>query len=730
MRVDELYDYGIPKDAIEILKNAGYETLYPPQEEAIKKGLLELKRSFVISVPTASGKTLIAELLIIRSIIERGGKCLYIVPLRALASEKLEDLKKYEPLGIKVAISTGDYDATDSWLRDYDIIVSTSEKADSLLRHRSPWLEEVKVLVADEIHLINDADRGPTLEVTIAKLRHLNPKILVLGLSATIKNADEIASWLGAELIRSNWRPVVLKEGVCLDDEIFYGDSTKASLEVVSDGAAFGLALDTIKSGGQSLVFVNNRKSAERFALDASPKVKKLLSQAEKEALSELAEKVLGTLAEPTQICKKLSKSIEGGAAFHHAGMEARQRKLVEGAFKGNLIKVLSATPTLAAGVNLPARRVVIRDYTRYDANLGRVPIPVLEYKQFAGRAGRPKYDKIGEAVLVAKSPDEKYELLENYVLAEPEEISSKLAVESALRTHVLATITMGYAYSLEGLMSFFSGTFFAHQESADALRGHLTLISNFLVREGFCTAVDDRFATTPFGRRVSELYIDPLSAVILRDSLRRAQDKLTNEVSYLHAIARTSELGGLYLRQKDYEWCVPSVYEYKDSLLADLPSEYTNYWEFEEFLSQLKMALFLKDWMEERSEEFLLEKYNLGPGDVRSKVDIAEWLLYSMAEIGRVFRLQTGELVDVRERMRQGVKEELLELVSLRGVGRARARSLYASGFKGLEDIRKADVARLAEVRLIGKKIAENIKEQASGIAGGEEQREIWDYK
>jgi helicase len=716
MLVDELLDYGIPREVIDIIKGEGITELYPPQEEAIKRGLLELENSFVVSVPTASGKTLIAELLMVRSIISRGGKCLYIVPLRALASEKLEEFRKYEPLGIKAAISTGEYDTADTWLRNYDIIVSTSEKADSLLRHRSPWLDEVNVLIADEIHLINDGGRGPTLEVTIAKLRHLNPDILVLGLSATIRNADEIAAWLNAVLVESDWRPVLLREGVCFDDEIFYSDSTTARIEHIADGSVYNLALDTVRDGGQSLVFVNTRKSAERFALNASAKAKKLLTSEEKEALSELSEKVLGLLAEPTQICKRLSKSIKGGVAFHHAGMEARQRRLVEEAFRGNLIKILSATPTLAAGVNLPARRVVVRDYTRYDVNLGRVPIPVLEYKQFAGRAGRPKYDTEGDAILVAKSPGERSSLIDNYILADPEEIHSKLAVESALRTHVLSTVAMGYANSIEGLVEFFSKTFFAHQEGPSVLEAHLASIAAFLVREGFFAKKGEYITATRFGRRTSELYIDPMSAVILRDSLRRAQEKMTSDVSYLHAIARTSELGGLYLRQKDYEWCTLAAYEHRDILLADTPNEYTNYWEFEEFLSELKMALFLKDWIEERSEEFILEKYNLGPGDIRGRVDRAGWLLYSMAEIGRLFGIRTGELVDLHGRIRHGVKKELLELVSLRQVGRARARSLYSSGFKTLGDIKKADVSRLAEVSLIGRKIAENIKEQASG--------------
>ncbi|MDI6655701.1 MAG: DEAD/DEAH box helicase, partial [Candidatus Hydrothermarchaeota archaeon] len=377
MSIEELAKYGTPSEVVEILKNSGLEELYPPQEEAVLQGLLELENSFVVSVPTASGKTLIAELLMVKAIFQGLGKCLYIVPLRALASEKLEEFKKYEKVGIKTAISTGDYDTSDVWLANYDIIITTSEKADSLLRHRSEWLERIGVVVADEIHLIHDSERGPTLEVTIARLKHLNPKLLVLGLSATIQNADELASWLDAKLIRSDWRPVPLREGVYFNSEIFFSDSKLQEVEQVVKEEHLNLALETVKNHGQSLVFVNTRQRAERFALDAAPATKKLLSKAEEKVLKKLAKEALKVLPEPTKICKRLSKCIEGGAAFHHAGLAARQRKLVEEAFKSNLIKILSATPTLAAGVNLPARRVVVRDYRRYEPNLGSSEISV-----------------------------------------------------------------------------------------------------------------------------------------------------------------------------------------------------------------------------------------------------------------------------------------------------------------------------------------------------------------
>ncbi|MDP7443821.1 MAG: DEAD/DEAH box helicase, partial [Candidatus Bathyarchaeota archaeon] len=202
MRISELDISDAIKD---LLSSRGFDELYPPQAEAIKAGVLEGK-SLVMASPTASGKTLVAELCAFKHILEQGGKVLYLVPLRALASEKYEDFQTYSSLTkqdgnkIRVGVSTGDLDSRKSWLGDYDIVVTTNEKCDSLLRHRSPWMEDVSLVIVDEVHLIGN-DRGPTLEVALARLRQLTPELQVLALSATIRNVDEVAEWLNAQWI-------------------------------------------------------------------------------------------------------------------------------------------------------------------------------------------------------------------------------------------------------------------------------------------------------------------------------------------------------------------------------------------------------------------------------------------------------------------------------------------------------------------------------------------------
>ena len=208
----------IPKELYNILEKE-IKKLRPAQEKAIKKGLLD-RKNLLVCTPTASGKTLIAELAALKSIIESKGKAIYIVPLKALASEKYKDFKKRYGNVAKVALSIGDIDSTDSYLVDYDLIITTSEKLDSLIRHHAPWVSLISTIIIDEIHLLNDPGRGPTLEILITILRQLLKKAQIIALSATIGNPEELAEWLKAELVIDNWRPVKLHKGVYLDGEV------------------------------------------------------------------------------------------------------------------------------------------------------------------------------------------------------------------------------------------------------------------------------------------------------------------------------------------------------------------------------------------------------------------------------------------------------------------------------------------------------------------------------
>ena len=222
MKLKHLKDK-IHKEFFKVLEEIGIEELRPAQEKAIKAGLLDGK-NLLVCTPTASGKTLVAELAMLNTILNSGGKGVYIVPLKALATEKFEEFKKKYSHLIRIALSIGDFDSADPFLVDYDLIITTSEKLDSLIRHRSPWLAMVKVVIVDEVHLLNDVSRGPTLEVLITILRQVLKRVQIICLSATIGNPEELAEWLDANLVIDNWRPVKLKKGVLIDDEVRFVD--------------------------------------------------------------------------------------------------------------------------------------------------------------------------------------------------------------------------------------------------------------------------------------------------------------------------------------------------------------------------------------------------------------------------------------------------------------------------------------------------------------------------
>ncbi|MBI3190575.1 DEAD/DEAH box helicase [archaeon] len=629
MKTDELK---FPKPVLDILKKEITE-LNPPQEKAIKAGLLD-GTSIVVASPTASGKTLIAELAILKKFLA-SEKSVYLVPLKALASEKYEDFKKkYESIGMRVAVSTGDLDNGDEWLGSYDVIIASNEKMDSLLRHNAKWVPKISLIVADEIHLIDDASRGPTLEIVLTKLRQVT-KSQILALSATIKNADEIAKWLGAKLVCSDYRPIKLHKAVAYDDDNNYViDFVEKKPEKLSLGKDPELIIcnDTLKKNKQALIFVANRRSAESAAEKISVQTKKLLTDEEKSFLSALSEEAENVLSSPTKQCRRLSSIVKGGAAFHHAGLVAAQRKLIEENFKTGKIKFIVSTPTLAFGVNMPAYRVIIRDLKRFDsANYGSYYIPNFEVQQMCGRAGRPKYDKEGEAIIIAKTRHEAQDLKSRYLTGELEPIYSKLSAEPVLRLHVLGLVASQAAETKKQLENFFSKTFFAHQyNDIDEVMERVEKILEELRSYKFIEYVDEKFISSDFkpafalvddvkfkatktGRRVAELYIDPLSAKTLIDNMNAG-----NNIDYLTIINQCTEMRPL-LRVKNSDDIEPSNLKIKVPDVWDI--------RYDDFLESYKTALMLTDWTNEITEDKLLERYGIAPGELYNKTSNAEWL-------------------------------------------------------------------------------------------------------
>ncbi len=691
-----IQDIAIPDNLKQRYTQAGISELYPPQSECIEKGILTGK-NMLVAIPTASGKTLIAEMAMHNS-IKAGGKCLYIVPLKALASEKFEEFSNKE---VKVGIATGDLDRRDDLLGRNDIIVATSEKVDSLLRNNARWIGDISLIVIDEIHLIDSESRGPTLEMVIAKMRSRNPSMQIIGLSATIGNPERLASWLDADLVTSTWRPVDLRQGVFFEDCIHFRDMKRMVKEVSKNYEDLNLCLDTISEGGQCLVFVSSRRNAEAFAKRAAAAIK-----SEDPILASYAERILKTAE--TEMGKSLASCVARGSAFHHAGLSRLERTIVEEGFRKGLIKSISSTPTLAAGLNLPARRVIIRDYQRFAAGEGMQPIPVSEYHQMAGRAGRPQLDPYGEAVLIAKDRAQVEELFEWYIEAPPEEVHSKIAEPTALYTHILSLVASGFAKNRHELTMFMNRTFYVHEHRQGRLiQRAVDAALTFLINAEMVLEVGDNLGSTNFGTLVSKLYIDPRSAALIVSALREKDNY--SDLGLLQVICSTPDMPKLYVRNSDIAALSRMIEDHAEDLWVFLPDEEES---AEAYYRSLKTAMLLSDWTDELSDTKICERYSVGPGDIYGMVESVTWLLHASTELARMFA--TAFHVKVHEYeicMKNGSRRELLPLIRLRGIGRVRARRLFNSRMTTPEEILAHGIEEVT--KLLGRSVAEQIFDQ-----------------
>jgi len=708
----------IPSVIYQALKNRGIENLRSFQIEAFQKGLLKGK-NLVISAPTASGKTLLAEIVSVRNILLGKGKALYLVPLKALAQEFYENFRSwYGMAGVKIAMSTGDLDSPDYYLSGYDWIIATTEKVDSLLRHGASWVRHISTIVVDELHMLGEPGRGATLEILLTKLLQILPEVQILGLSATISNADELALWMKSELVESDFRPVPLYEGIYTKGKIHLfekgvekkteeslGEDSKPDLQIIED---------TLLRKKQILVFVSARRLAEAMARRAAKLVEGYLSEDEKKQLLKLAQEVTGVLEKPTQQCQNLGKCIENGIAFHHAGVVRKQLNLIEDAFRRGLIKVITCTPTLAFGVNLPSHTCLIRDLKRFDEERGWSWISVMEFKQYGGRAGRPDYDTEGRALTIATRPGEYDEILERFIKGRIEKIYSQLFDESALRIHLLSLVADLFVRNYEQAIDFFSRTFFSHQFGrTEALETKIRELLKLLEEWEFIEEKNKTYAATALGRRINELYLDPLDGWRIVDFLRKSPSlAFKDEFTYLQFVCSTGELSPPFrVSEKERYSIEQKIALFEKSLWEKEPPYWSSF--YENFIRIFKTALVFYEWIEEKTERIIEEEYKIPPGELYTKVLSGEWVLYAGEEIGKLLKLKEDieNLRRLRIRMHYGIKEELLDLVRLKEIGRVRARILYSFGFRKIRDLKNADIKVIAKI--LGPKIAEKIKKQ-----------------
>ena len=684
----------LPEAAKRVLARHGYTVLFPPQVEAVERGVLS-GRSIVMATPTGSGKSLVALLAALKTLMIGGRRVVYMAPLRSIVYERASEWSSIlRELGFRVAVATGDYDRVEPWLASADVVLATYEKLDSLLRHGEAWLyEEVGLVVVDEVHYISDPKRGPVLETVIARLSSRGERKQFVALSATMPNASEVAKWLDASLIYSDWRPVRLREGVYHAGVIEWADGGVRRVRKLTGIASLDVALDSVEEGGQALVFVQSRRKAVSLAL-------RLLQHGgllESRELPENVREALRSEREHETINNLLARLLTKGIGFHHAGLASYQRSIVERLFRQRFLNIVFATPTLAAGVNLPARRVIVDSLHRYQGGFSEA-ISVSEYKQLAGRAGRPGFDAVGEAVIIARSQASALDAFNKYIRGSPEPIRSRLSSEKALRSQILAIIAAEKRLSVDGLLEVFSHTFYASSLGLPLQGLRNTILS--LKDIGLIELRDNVIEATQLGKRVAELYIDPLTAKRMLKGLRKLASEGRQQTEYAIFLALWNPDSTLLHPPRNKTL----VYEAEAELmLEELGLEN----EVEEQLYDLAIAAkalytseLILDWINEEPEKTILDKYGIGPGDLYSIVNTTEWLTYSLAELSRITAPKLAEsLRKLHARVAHGVREELIELTQIENIGRVRARILYRAGIKTAKHVASLKPEELARL-------------------------------
>ena len=832
----DLRDFQIDERLKKMLEeNWGISQLFPPQARALPNSLDG--RNLMLAIPTASGKSLVAHITMAHRLSNdlKGMRGVYIVPLKALASEKFRELSEIcKSVDLKVGLAIGDRSSENNFVEDSDVLVCTSEKLDSMLRSNPSLMDDIGIVVADEFHLLQDPSRGPTLEILLSRIRHRVEGAQILALSATVGNANDLAEWLDADLVKSEWRPIALYSGTLTGLDLRYhsvespgGDFSLPEPKRLDGGVNKNLHSvldDTTEMSKQMLVFVASRSSAQKEARELSKHVKSKLdagvhnfSDSVTESWDEMANS-LSVRESGSVTAKALANAVRGGVGFHHAGLTSSQRRVVEEGFRtGNLLCIV-ATPTLAQGVNLPASRVVIRDSRRWSTVAARsMPLPVMEVRQMMGRAGRPGFDEFGESFLVSKSKQDEDSLIDLYLKGEPEDVTSKLAnpgaqnaeEDGALLAHILSIVATAGIDDRDAISRFLSKTFLSSQMNPETLEARTDdvlywLCENGMIeRRGESKQVENRikesktaereedwqdempswansataipgldlipkeeaprrltprrgpaifgfkkasmykpsdsfipepaamtYAPTQLGARVSRLYLNPISGRIIQDGLRKAIDIISGKdnvgqvspLSLLHLASCTPDFLPLWPRKNDYG-AIQEVLHGREreflSTTTDLEEE-----------RRMKGALVVNSWMDEDSLDSIENDWGVQAGDLRSRVELIEWLLYAMRRIlsededlGRMDRsahkILYESIDEVHRRVRYGCKADILGLVAIRGVGRVRARemsdTLGVNDASDLSTITERDKSRLSDLRGWSPKLVDKLVDSAN---------------
>ncbi len=744
MKMTELLRYDIPPEVIRLWQEQESNALLPVQELAIKRHDLFGNGNLLIQAPTSSGKTFVGEMAALQTALRRK-KVVYLVPLKALAEEKYLDFtEKYAPYGLKIIISTRDHRQFDAQLEsgDFSMAIVVYEKLSQLLIRRPERFTEVELVVADELELLSDPERGGNVELLLTRV--LQSGCRVIGMSAVVGEADKLAAWMRAELVAYDRRPVELRYGV-LHEGLFryrtyneFAEGEERLVDADQDCSPWQTLMENVETfvghGEPCLIFVKAKHESRRGA--------ELLAERLSLPPADRTLERLRTL-ESTHSRDKLHETLASGVAFHNADLSPEERRIVEEGFRQGEVKVMVSTSTLAAGMNLPAQNVFMTsEKWQYDTRFGmpwKTPILRSEYENMGGRAGRYGSDAaFGRSILIAPTPFDFETLWRRYVEGARESIQPQLG-ESALEDHALRLVAARACDSEETLQTFLESTLTGQWLWSATLT--LDEVA-FRVRNAVNRAVDagmlarngsNRLEATPFGHAVAAKGVTLATGLELAAWIRESETRHWSAADLIAAMALTPDARGPYLAltAREYEHAdYPGRLKrltLDEDLAADVPLNRLRNCELTPFFEEvraIKATLVMLDWLEEAGIYDVEEKFRVFAGQIFATAEQLSWLIDATAAVAAAFGAQERfieRLLQYAQRVQWGIRETLLPIVRLhlKRIDRNALLALAAHRLDAPEGILDTPEAKIA--RWIGKTNAKTLRAWAQREAKAE---------
>ncbi|GFR12403.1 DNA polymerase theta [Trichonephila clavata] len=747
-----LSQWGLPLSVVEAYKSQNIYQMFQWQYECLcSKNVLE-GRNLVFSAPTSAGKTLVAEILMLKKVTETGKKAIMILPFVSVVREKVHYFQEmFQNAGIIVDGYMGAHHPPGGF-KAVDIAICTIEKANNLINRlmEEKRLNELGILVVDELHMLGDHGRGYLLELLLTKLlyncKRNNIDMQIIGMSATLPNLNVLSTWLDSELFKTDFRPVPLQEMVKIGP-ILYDAKTKAICrDLQKNTVSFSgdldhtlyLTIETVAAGHGVLIFCPSKNWCENLATTIAKEIYtvgnpnavshcntdyKIIGEKLREHLNGfvLNDIILQLQNSPAGLDSVLALTVPFGVAFHHAGLTFDERDIIEGAFRQGILKVLVATTTLSSGVNLPARRVIIRSPL-----FCGVIIDVLSYKQMVGRAGRKGIDSEGESILLCKESERNAALtLVNSDLRPVKSCllkSGSTSVHSSLKRALIEVIASGVANSQKEVLQYVSCTLLyasladENETSNSNVEGCIEKCIEYLVdndiifksEETKNDSIEINYKPSRLGLAILASGFSPDDALRILKELQLARRcfVLENDLHILYEVTPpylSDQMGGL-------NWM------HFLSLWEQLPDEYKRVGELvgvqenfiglgiqgklnknsHKFFHKLAVhqrfyaSLALNDLIQEMPLNVVAEKYDCTRGILQSLQQTTS----TFAGMLTVFCNRLGwynlELLfaSFQKRVHFGIQQELCDLVRLSTLNAQRARALYNAGFETISSL------------------------------------------